>query len=623
MHRSACFALPDIDMSRFTYEPLPDSTTQIRLLDLLPGRGWSRIRCRLRAVDLASAKGSYEPLSYCWGSQRMRREILVNGMHALIGRNLDDELQCMRRKEEVRTLWVDALCINQRDVQEKNAQIPLMTRIFENGARTVVWLGRERLSTASAFRVVESLAHFAEEHPGHRIDPWDCKKYRRHGHTKELGPLERLFEAPRQGQVGRALERLFDRAWFKRVWVIQEVAVSERLTVHCGKYETSWDKIEKAYYISTEGLDIDGTLSHLIEQRAAYRSSEAASSLPSIIWLGSLARATDTRDKIYAMLGLVQPGADCVPVTVDYNIRPAEVFETFTRQYLETYRDLGILACSIGCRDQEGLGPMPSWTWRPLSGDTDLRGDELFAWSPVADPLGRFQASGSSSYLPLFKEDGKLLGVQGYEIDIVTEAGGVIQDSKSRYASGVDSLLVSDVVTYLSWRRIAGVDDGGSYRDSEEPVANAFRHVICPDAIVDSSEEDQDAMEQFETFILENFGFLRSVPSPFRRLCGIIKSFQLNYARAFGSNALSVLDSLYDVMPLPRRRLVKTASGYFGLAPRHTKIGDLAVLLAGSRAPFILRKSGQRYMIVGDCYLHGVMSGELWDITKSKSIWIE
>jgi len=72
------------------------------------------------------------------------------------------------------------------------------------------------------------------------------------------------------------------------------------------------------------------------------------------------------------------------------------------------------------------------------------------------------------------------------------------------------------------------------------------------------------------------------------------------------------------------RRMVKTERGYIGLVPRETRLGDEVVLIAGAVAPFILRPMGSnRYRIVGDCYICGIMYGEAWDAEKSSSIWIE
>lgn len=110
----------DINTS-FTYEPLSDPSAQIRLLDLQPGRGRSRIECRLKTIDISASKHLYEPLSYCWGRQNNPDIALVNGARFPIGRNLSRALKQLRDPKRVRPLWVDAVCINQSDVQEKNA----------------------------------------------------------------------------------------------------------------------------------------------------------------------------------------------------------------------------------------------------------------------------------------------------------------------------------------------------------------------------------------------------------------------------------------------------------------------------------------------------------------------
>ncbi|KAH8883688.1 HET-domain-containing protein, partial [Thozetella sp. PMI_491] len=128
-------------MRPFRYEQLGLPDSEIRLLDLLPGQG--RVRCRLRKMALETARGQYEPLSYCWGDQKQQVTMIVDDGRALsIGLSLDAALRRLRfEQNRVRTLWVDAVCINQNDLPEKNIQVQLMTRIYQNGCRTLIWLG--------------------------------------------------------------------------------------------------------------------------------------------------------------------------------------------------------------------------------------------------------------------------------------------------------------------------------------------------------------------------------------------------------------------------------------------------------------------------------------------------
>ncbi|KAK4108984.1 HET-domain-containing protein, partial [Canariomyces notabilis] len=86
----------------------------------------------------------YEAISYVWGDETFPQPILVNGRFLAIRRNLHNALYHLRHPRESgrrRTLWVDALCINQSDMHERNHQISLMRNIFSNARQVIAWLG--------------------------------------------------------------------------------------------------------------------------------------------------------------------------------------------------------------------------------------------------------------------------------------------------------------------------------------------------------------------------------------------------------------------------------------------------------------------------------------------------
>jgi hypothetical protein len=110
------------------YEPLQDPHA-FRLLDLLPGNGEEQICCELSPNNLALRPGYYA-LSYTWGSEESPVLIKVNGTPYLIQNNLHSFLFQLRLKKTRRTLWVDSICINQKDKVEKSTSIPLMRDIY-------------------------------------------------------------------------------------------------------------------------------------------------------------------------------------------------------------------------------------------------------------------------------------------------------------------------------------------------------------------------------------------------------------------------------------------------------------------------------------------------------------
>jgi hypothetical protein len=124
--------------SAFRYHPLTHDD-EIRLLHLKPGSG-DDIHFTLHSVRLGE-QPSYEAISYCWGDASDTREVYCNGQLLSITNSLYTGLKRLRKEDTVRVLWADAVCINQKDVPEKGSQVGLMSRIYSQPSRVLVWLG--------------------------------------------------------------------------------------------------------------------------------------------------------------------------------------------------------------------------------------------------------------------------------------------------------------------------------------------------------------------------------------------------------------------------------------------------------------------------------------------------
>ncbi|RDW63603.1 hypothetical protein BP6252_11148 [Coleophoma cylindrospora] len=119
---------------------LYQGTSQVRVLDLHPGKEGDPIMCTLRVVDL-DADAVYDALSYVWGDPKITKGIFVNGAALEITTNLHAALSRLRSPETQRTLWIDAICINQTDNTEKMHQIGLMRKIYASAEEVAMWLG--------------------------------------------------------------------------------------------------------------------------------------------------------------------------------------------------------------------------------------------------------------------------------------------------------------------------------------------------------------------------------------------------------------------------------------------------------------------------------------------------
>ncbi|CVK91807.1 related to heterokaryon incompatibility protein het-6 [Fusarium mangiferae] len=118
-------------------------TTEIRILTLERGRGDDPILCTLRPVARDGAE--YHALSYEWEDESKNDPfITIDDHHVQIRMNLYDALNNIRKPTEDQWLWVDAICINQSDVQEKSQQVAMMGEIFTNAVGVISWLGPAR-----------------------------------------------------------------------------------------------------------------------------------------------------------------------------------------------------------------------------------------------------------------------------------------------------------------------------------------------------------------------------------------------------------------------------------------------------------------------------------------------
>lgn len=135
---------PDLPLARSptscsqTAENVPNN--EIRILDLLPGNGYDDIECDIRVVALNDDE-LYEALSYVWGKNGNEVAVTVNGHERDVTHNLYAALRQLRHPTRKRALWVDQLCINQWDNDEKAEQVNLMRFIYKRCSQCLIWLG--------------------------------------------------------------------------------------------------------------------------------------------------------------------------------------------------------------------------------------------------------------------------------------------------------------------------------------------------------------------------------------------------------------------------------------------------------------------------------------------------
>jgi hypothetical protein len=149
------------DEDTYKYSPLNETDSQIRLLILLPGKFSAKIHIRLHVVELTTEKHpKYEALSYDWGSTEDPIEIFVgsSARYTLaVTQNLAHALLYLRYRDRERILWIDAICVKQKDLKERGQQVKLMGNIFPMAERVIVWPSEEENDSQIALQTLDRL----------------------------------------------------------------------------------------------------------------------------------------------------------------------------------------------------------------------------------------------------------------------------------------------------------------------------------------------------------------------------------------------------------------------------------------------------------------------------------
>jgi len=152
-------------MAVFKYEGLDLGTSSFRLVRLLSGYDGG-IPCELFEAQLGGPEDvmDYAAVSYTWGSTEKPHKIMVNGSTMAVTRNLYSALWHLRHPKQDRILWVDAICIDQKNPKERGHQVEQMSSIFNKAERVIIWLGEATSETDCAMRFMKQLSKQRAEH---------------------------------------------------------------------------------------------------------------------------------------------------------------------------------------------------------------------------------------------------------------------------------------------------------------------------------------------------------------------------------------------------------------------------------------------------------------------------
>lgn len=562
-----------------------------------------------------SNKPKYQALSYAWGDWANPKLIRLGGKNFWVTKNLWLGLRRLRKRWEPRTLWIDALCINQADDDEKTHQVSRTARIFEMCARGLAWLGEDPVAVEAirypppsplarrAFQVLEML--YAAEH----LNQLQL--------VTKAGPKGFEISASYTHHV-ESFSKLAALPYWTRVWILQELAypcaidfifASEKILVctietasrnfsHmfrepcCSRDIESLTAYEYADAIVSSMIQI----SIIIDTRIDFQpQSKRGLSLLYLRQAHRRKKATDPRDLVYALLGLVGSETEFTKqLKPDYSLAAHQVFQRATLYVLSSHKTLLVLFGERGSnRDHSIPSWVPDWTSSPPE--------------PTETPFCSYNFSIRHPYLA----SGDLKAWFSQPTENV-----LLIDSKK--VECISSAFCEEVYDMWDW---------------DLPLRPWIEFARLPNSLITQGPELGSREDDFWRTINCDIYLLVDNPLESRRLGQFHPERHLHWwlkgwAEAVRNNKIQALWNGWENMALrnnvENRGIFTTESGALGTGSRRMQPGDEVHVLIGSSVPFILRpyqpseeeagcpSSNQipSYTVIGECYLHGFMDGE-------------
>ncbi|KAH7061022.1 heterokaryon incompatibility protein-domain-containing protein, partial [Paraphoma chrysanthemicola] len=320
----------------YCHPSIPPGNDSIRLLRLIPNRNKSAIiECELLNCSLEPGKGThlYEALSYVWGNPIEIVPIFIDGRILSVTTNLYAALLRLRDRDIARTVWIDAICIDQANQEEKERQIQSMAKIYGHASRVIVWLGEAADDSDLALEAI-----------------------RLAGAKKSTNSLD-------SERIQQAVLALLQRPWFRRIWILQEVAAARHVLITCGSERIDGYAFclgidsSKSFYEAYPDLQgLIRSVIYLIREaifRPSYSMSSSSRSSLDICPLGELMdmyhahEATKRHDKVYALLGMSSDDLSKVDLLPDYGVPWEELLQRLAKFLLS--EKISVEAC----RDRE------------------------------------------------------------------------------------------------------------------------------------------------------------------------------------------------------------------------------------------------------------------------------
>jgi hypothetical protein len=310
----------------FKHHQLDLTQPSVRIIDLLPQQPNGNIRCKVRLI-LLKARFQLTAVSYEWGSPHSEKhKIYINERSFEIHHNLFTLLTSLLKlhpNDGYENLWIDALCIDQQNNQEKNHQVQQMKQIYQMATNVLVWLG-------PAADGSDQLCDFLND-----FDIPDSAE------NMALSVAQMSKEQLKSSQnkilyagidVWKACEAFSRRTYWTRTWILQELLLAQWLVLICGYKKIRWqpwaivlDTLGRANSLTGSWAPTlaESSANFICQQWFSNIDGTPSDSLIKLVLRFHQSNCSDMHDKVYGLLGLA---SDASSLQVDYNCRIDELF---------------------------------------------------------------------------------------------------------------------------------------------------------------------------------------------------------------------------------------------------------------------------------------------------------
>ncbi|RBQ73497.1 hypothetical protein FVER14953_03371 [Fusarium verticillioides] len=642
---------------------LRTASTEIRLLDLYPSRGL--VDSRLIGHLYTSSIGSPSPyiaLSYVWGLGNKTQSIQISNSSddeaafIPITESLETALQHFRKPDEVITLWIDQICINQADNREKGQQVAMMGRIYSSATQVLVWLGPAQDGSDKLMEAWQDIGQKSQEFGMESyMNPQSYCLISALARSKDPSDetamrfqslLASTVEAFAPLLKESVLKKWFKRPYFSRVWIIQEFCLCPETIFVCGSKTIPVDFVKFAVLLlqTAIGNMPQGDYEQLQPPDMPLERLSEVSSEPTARLFGCRSRhqkhkddelymllrrlfvdletnATVHRDRIFALLGLAVD-AEKLGIKPDYEGSTELILTQTARTLIEKSGRVDLL-CYSQFPKLEELSLLPSWV-------PDWRSNLSRSFYTINERVDKhlFTASGHDSVVEVVKDPNHkrdILGLRGHTVDMIEEVaqGDGWMDMSWDYERFLGYMAQMDDLWQKSMGKTSMIHGEVTQQRKEE----ARWRVPIGDIYWTWEGDQQRAKPEIAAFHKQFLQELKLFDEMTKlAAAGEDVSKKLLQWEEEHRGADTKHNYRESMRKMQGKRPFLTEMGYLGMGPMEGKSGDVVAVFCGGRIPFVLRpveglSELGKFVYIGEAYCDGVMDGEV--IGKEKqTIWL-